>query len=175
MSVKLLLLSVFAVFSLSQLAPNWEVADDYAIKFNTAKAEGTFTGLSGTIVFDPADLAVAKFDVAVDASTIQTGNKTKDKHARKSAWFDVENHPQITFVSSAFRETADGYSVQGDLTIKGTTKQVDIPFTFAEADGGGLFTGSVNVLREDFGLDGPFLFGGLVGDEVAVALRIPVK
>ncbi|MEL7159737.1 MAG: YceI family protein [Bacteroidota bacterium] len=174
MSTKLLLLSILTLLGVSQLAPSWRVADDYAVKFSTTKAEGTFTGLTGTIVFNPADLAAAKFDVSVDAATIQTGNKTKDKHARKSSWFDVENHPRISFVSTVFQQTETGYVVTGELTIKGKTKAVDIPFTFRETASGGLFEGSTKVKREDFGLDGPFLFGGLVGDEVAVALRIPV-
>lgn len=151
-------------------ATDYRPADDYAIQFATEKAEGNFKGLEGTIRFTPDDLNSSSFNVWVDASTINTGNKKKDKHALGESWLDVEKHPKISFVSSDFQKTATGYSVTGQLSIRGVSKQVSIPFTFE----GNVFKGSTTVLREDYGIEGPFLFGGLVGDEIAVRLRVPV-
>ena len=167
----ILLLSGFAAVIL----PSWEITEDYAVRFSTKKAEGTFSDLQGTVKFSPDDLSNSNFAVSVATATIQTGNKSKDKHARGKAWFDAENHPKITFVSSRISTSASGYLVLGDLTIKGITKEVGINFTFEETTSGGLFTGTTTITRADFELDGPFLFGGLVGDEVAVDLKVPVR
>ncbi|MFT5016665.1 MAG: polyisoprenoid-binding protein YceI, partial [Limisphaerales bacterium] len=64
-----------------------------------------------------------------------------------------------------------GYTVDGQLTIHGKSKAVAIPFDFKD----NIFSGELTVNRRDFGIDGPFLFGSLVGDEVLVSLRIPVE
>ena len=150
---------------------SYTIAPDYAIRFDTRGAEGTFTGLTGTVVFDEDDLAGARFDVTVDATTISTGNATKDRHARGDNWFDVERYPEIGFESAAFAKTADGYAVTGSLEMHGVEREVTIPFTFEDD----VFAGALTVDREDYGIDGPFLIGGTVGDEVAITLRVPVE
>ncbi len=155
--------------------PSWNITDDYAVRFSTKKAEGTFSDLQGKVIFDPNNLSGSSFDVSVAAASIQTGNTSKDKHARGGSWFDADNHPRIRFVSTQFTPTADGYTVLGDLSIKGITKPSSIAFSFKQTTTGGLFTGKTNIVRADFALDGPFLLGGLVGDEVAVELRVPVR
>lgn len=151
--------------------PTYEIADDYAVRFDTRGAEGTFSELEGSIAFDPDDLPGSRFDVSVAAATIQTGNDVKDGHARGENWLHAEAHPRIRFASTAFAKTAEGYDVTGDLTLRGVTEEVTIPFTF----GSDVFAGSLTVDREAFGIEGPFLFGGMVGDEVAVELRVPVR
>lgn len=156
------------------LFQDWKLTEDYSIKFSTPKAEGTFTGLKGDIFFSPEDLTTARFDVTVDATTIDTGNRLKNKHARKEAWFNVADYPTIEFESTQVTQSGSRYLASGQLTIKGIQKPVDVPFSFVPDDEGGIFTGTFSIKREDFGLDGPFLFGGLVGDVVEVNLRIPV-
>lgn len=163
-------LLTFLLVLTTAFATDYRVADDFSIQFATAKAEGNFKGLEGTIHFTPEDLSSSSFNVWVDASTINTGNTTKDKHARGEKWLDVENHPRISFVSSSFQKTGDGYLVEGTISIRGVDKQLSIPFSFED----NVFQGTTAVLREDFGIEGPFLFGGLVGDEIAVRLRVPV-
>ena len=152
-------------------AYNWEPTDAYAIKFSTAKVEGSFTDLKGTIDFDAEDLPNANFDVSVATASINTGNKTKDKHAVGESWLNAEAHPRISFQSHSFKKTDAGYSVDGQLSIHGERKAVSIPFTFDN----NVFSGELTVNRHEFGIDGPFLFGGLVGDDVKVSLRIPVE
>lgn len=149
---------------------NYTPTDAYAVKFATAKATGTFRDLQGTIVFDADELAEANFDVSVGTATIQTGNKTQDKHARGGSWLDADQHPRISFKSHGFEATPEGYTVTGQLTIRGESRPVTIPFTF----NGKVFAGQLTVTRQDYGVDGPFLFGGLVGDDVVVELVIPV-
>jgi len=124
-----------------------------------------------TIEFDASDLDASNFDVWVETASISTGNKTKDKHARGGSWLDAEAFPRIGFQSKSFVKTDAGYSVEGQLNIHGVSKTVSIPFTFSD----NVFSGRLTVVREDYGIEGPFLFGGLVGDEIRVLLRIPVE
>jgi polyisoprenoid-binding protein YceI len=165
----LLFLSVLT-FGLGQVSSGWTISSDYAVKFSTKKAEGTFDQLQGTIQFDPSKLSAAKFDVWVATNTIKTGNKTKDKHARGPKWLNAKEHPIISFKSSAFKETDKGYQVNGKLSIHGISKEVSIPFTFTNQ----VFAGSLMVDRQEYGIEGPFLFGGLVGNKIEINLRVPV-
>ncbi len=152
----------------------YTIADDYVIAFDGSGAEGTFRGLSGEIFFDPADLPAARMAVSVDAATIQTGNSTKDTHARGDAWFDVERYPQITYVASEFSRTDQGYLANGTLTLHGVSKPIPLPFTFVPTAETALFVGRMTVDREAFGIKGPWL-AFTVGDEFEIALRVPVK
>ena len=165
--LSLLLPSLLAVYG----ATDYTITDGYRIRFATAKAEGTFSDLSGTVRFDAQDLGNAFFDVSVATASIQTGNSAKDKHARGDSWLNADAHPRISFMSSEFTVADDGYKVTGNLSINGVTRTVTIPFSFTEL----VFTGDLTIDREEYGIDGPFLFGGLVGDEIAVSLRIPVE
>lgn len=156
-------------------AIQWQIADDYEVRFDGSGAKGTFSNLRGTVIFQPDNLADSRMDVRVDVATIDTGNKTKDKHARSADWFDAEAHPHIRFTSQSFAKTTDGYRVRGTLDLHGTERAVDIPFTFEETPTGGLFVGSFTVEREDYGITGPWLRGKFVGSEFDIDLRVPVR
>ncbi|MEM8584713.1 MAG: YceI family protein [Bacteroidota bacterium] len=166
----IILLPAAAILSVS----NWAIADDYTVAFDTGGAEGTFSGIDGEIIFDPSDLGGSSMDVSVQVATIETGNNTKNKHARGESWFGAETYPTIRFVGTDFARSGSGYKVSGDLTLHGTTKQIEIPFTFtSEGSQAGLFEGTFTVNRKDYGIEGNF-WGFLVGKEVEVKLRIPV-
>lgn len=152
---------------------NWTPSADYEVRFRTSSAKGTFSGLEGTIRFNPDDLSQAMMDVRVAVNTISTGNKTKDRHAKNTPWFDAENHPYITFRSSAFEATAEGYKVKGRLELKGVENEIEIPFTFIPDGNSGLFQGSFTVDRKAYGIRGS-AFGFTVGKKVSIDLKIPV-
>jgi len=155
------------------LARNWNIDPGYAIKFSGRRAEGTFSGLSGRIAYDPDDLEHALIDVTVDARTIQTGNSTKDGHARGSSWLDTEKYSVIRFTSTSFERSGDQNVVAGRLELHGVSKPVQIPFRFSPAANGGTFTGTFTINRKDYGIEGNF-FGFAVGDAFEVTLRVPV-
>jgi len=168
--MRTLLLISFLTFGIGQVTSNWNISEGYAVKFSAKKAVGTFDKLQGTVQFDPSDPTTAKFDVWLETASISTGNKTQDKHARGNKWLAAEQYPRISFKSSEFKKTTKGYKVKGQLSIHGVTKEVSIPFAFNDQ----VFTGKLTVNRQDYGIEGPFLFGGLVGDEIAVELLVPV-
>ena len=71
---------------------------------------GDFKGLSGSIKFDPANLAASDFDVSVDANSIDTDIEARDNHLRKAEYFDVAAYPKLSFKSTRLTKTnRDGY------------------------------------------------------------------
>lgn len=164
---------IFSAFTLTTLV-SWNIADDYEIRFEGRGAVGSFSDLDGAIIFDVDNLAQSKMNVSVDVATISTGNKTKDRHARGSNWFDAKKYPKISFQSKEFKKSGNSYEVIGDLNLHGVIKEITIPFTFTNQNSGGLFEGSFTVNRQDYGITGPF-YGFTVADELKVDLKVPVE
>ena len=85
---------------------------------------GGFSGLQGTVVYDPADLNASSVDVTIDTNSLSTGDATRDTHVKSADFLDVEKYPTITFKSKKITKDGDGLKVIGDLTIHGVTKEV---------------------------------------------------
>ena len=134
---------------------------------------GSFSGLDGTIQFDPNNLALSNFDVSVDANTINTDNKIRDNHLRNETYFDVKNYPRIHFVSTTVTASNKGgiLFIFGKLTIKNTTKDISFPFTATLTNEGYLFNGKFKINRKDFGIGGT----STISDELEVSLNILSK
>ncbi len=128
---------------------NWNVAEGYSIKFDGGDPSGEFSGLKGTISFDPADLAASKFDATIDVATINTGNGMKNTHAKSEKWFDADKYPVIKFTSTEITKTAAGYDAKGILEMHGVQKEVVMPFTFAN----NTFTSSFSINRLDYNIN----------------------
>ena len=155
--------SAFTIFK----AQDWKIAENYSVKFTSSDPSGIFTGLKGTVSFDEKNLATSKFDVTVDAASINTGNGMQNTHAKSAQWFDVEKYPVIKFTSSAISKTATGYEAKGSLDIHGVQKEVTIPFNFQD----NTFSGSFEVNRDDFNLNPS---NGKAGKVIKVDLTVPV-
>lgn len=173
----LVLMVVSSIVSNVAAQDRWQIQNNYTIRFDGRGAEGTFRGLTGTIVFDPNKLSASSFDVMLDPATIDTGNDTKDKHARGDSWFHVKKYPEIRFKSESVCRKTDGtgYVTKGKLTLHGTTLEAIIDFTF-ELSGTeeGIFNGRITIDREAYGIDGPWL-SFTVGDDFEVVITVPVK
>jgi len=135
---------------------------------------GDFSGLSGSITFDPANLAASQFDVSIDSKSIDTDIEARDNHIRRAEYLDVATYPKLTLKSTKVTKTnKDGYYyLFANLTIKGVTKEVKFPFTATAKDGGYLFEGSFKINRRDFGVGGSSLS---LGDDLTVSLSVLAK
>jgi len=153
--VLLIQLIGIAAFSQQYKATDTGSSIKFTIKNFGFETGGSFTGLQGTISFDPADVKKDSFDLSVDASTINTDNNMRDSHLRKEEYFDVGKYPRIRFVSSSVSVDKNAhFTVTGQLTIKNTTKEISIPFTATPKDGGYLFTGMFKLNRRDYQVGG---------------------
>jgi len=146
------------------------------------KVRGSFNEFEGTAVLDGANPANSHAEVTIKAASIDTRNAQRDEHLRSNDFLAMQEHPEITFTSTGARQVDDTtFELTGDLTIRGVTKSVTIPFTFegaAKDPFGNLragFEGSVVVNRKDWGVAwNAALEGGgvLVSDRVTLEFEI---
>jgi polyisoprenoid-binding protein YceI len=145
-----------------------------------SKVRGRFTTFSGEIVTgaDPLDSSVTA-EIALDS--IVTGQEQRDAHIRSADFFDVENHPTMTYRSTGVRHDGDGYVVDGQLTLRGVTRDVPLALElngFGPDPYGGTragFTATAEISRSDFGVSyNAAIEGGgvVVGDKVTIQLEI---
>jgi polyisoprenoid-binding protein YceI len=90
-----------------------------------ANSYGRFNDITGTIVFDADQPANSRFSFSVAAESVDTGNDKRDQHLRSGDFFDVANHPTITFESRRVKPLGgDRFEVEGDITLLGNTRSV---------------------------------------------------
>src|SRR4029453_19406167 len=94
-----------------------------------AKALGTFHSFSGEILANADNVSALQVRFVIDAKSIDTNNAKRDTHLRSEDFLSVEKYPTITFVSTAISQDSSGYTVQGDLQLRGITKRLTIPVT----------------------------------------------
>jgi polyisoprenoid-binding protein YceI len=85
---------------------------------------GGFSGVQGTVVYDPENLGASSADVTIDVNTLNTGDANRDAHVKSAEFLDAEKYPTITFKSKSIARDGDGLRVKGDLTVRGVTKEV---------------------------------------------------
>ncbi|MCL6516069.1 YceI family protein [Alicyclobacillus sp.] len=156
---------------------------DFSIKHMViSRVKGTFHTFDAVIEADPEDLTTATIEFTVDVASVDTRNADRDNHLRSADFFDVENHPKMTFKATRIVKKSEGeYEVTGDLTIRGVTRPETFLVTY-EGQGkdpwGGVragFSAHGTINRTDYGLkwNTPLETGGvLVGDQVQVSLEI---
>ena len=95
------------------------------------KVRGSFNEFEGSGYFDAENPSASHLRLTVQAASIDTRNADRDGHLKSNDFFDMETHPEITFVSTAVEAISDDeYRVTGDLTIKGVTKPVTVDFEY---------------------------------------------
>jgi polyisoprenoid-binding protein YceI len=87
--------------------------------------KGRFSDVQGTVVLDEQDVTRSRVDVVIETGSIDTRDERRDAHLRSADFFDVEKHPHMTFVGRRVERAAgDGLRLVGDLTIRGTTREI---------------------------------------------------
>ena len=90
-----------------------------------SNVRGEFSKVTGTIVYDADNPSASKINAEIDVSTISTREPQRDEHLKSGDFFDVARYPSIIFASKDVAATGpDSFEVAGDLTIRGTTRQV---------------------------------------------------
>ena len=153
MKKSVFLFALFIVFSITTaFAQNINTAAS-SVKFEIGNmwvntVEGTFTGMTGTIQFDPANLSAAHFNVCIDAASVKTDSQERDDHLRTADFFDVAKYPKICLVSKKIERQGEGFRFIGDLTMHGVTREVAFNFSYA----GNKFIGHLEVKRLDYNI-----------------------
>ena len=138
-----------------------------------SKVRGQFKDVEGTVtVGEP--FSTSQVTATVQLASIETGSADRDAHLKGADFFDVENNPVMTFVSTEVSED----TLKGDLTIKGVTRPVefDLEFGGVATDPWGNtkagFEAQTEINRKDFGLEWNV---ALEGGGVLVSEKIKVK
>ncbi|ASU36478.1 YceI family protein [Mucilaginibacter xinganensis] len=148
-----------------------------AITFKTRNmgigVEGKLSGLQAEVHFNPADPSASTIEASVDANSINTDNSSRDEHLRDANYFDVAHYPKITLKSVSIKhKSGDSYTGEFNLTIKGKTKALDIPFTCTQTGNTTAFKGGFKINRLDFGIGGSSL---ILSNEITVSIDAEVK
>jgi polyisoprenoid-binding protein YceI len=146
-----------------------------------SNVRGQFGKLTGEVSYDPERPEQTRLSVTVDVASIDTREEKRDAHLRSADFFDAEGHPHMTFVSRQARRRGEGLELVGDLTIRGTTREVtlaidDITPEHTDPWGGRRIgaTARGKIRRSDFGMrwNAALEAGGvLVGDEVKIEIE----
>jgi polyisoprenoid-binding protein YceI len=179
-----MLLGVIALGTVSQLkAQSWKVDPAHSSILFSAKhngisfVHGRFDKFEGAVEGgSKSDFSGAKVTFSAEVQSINTNVAPRDRHLRSADFFDVENHPTLSFESTSFKKTGGNtYEVVGNLTMRGNTKEVTLVATHIGSTKGRngndvvgfQLTGEVN--RNDFGVSGA---GGSVAPIIAFECNI---
>ena len=120
---------------------------------------GRFNTKTGRLSVDPENLENSSVTVTVQTASIDTAVEPRDNHLRSADFFEVEKYPEMTFKSTGIRKIGSSYVADGDLTIKGVTKNKSIWFKFygpIDAGNGkkriGIVAVPFTINRQDFGV-----------------------
>jgi len=142
----------------------------FVIKNMGTNVEGTLKGLKGKISFNPKKPAASLFDVTVEVQTVDTDNKRRDDHLKRSDFFDVEKYPVIAIKTSSIQSKGnDIYFAKAVLTMHGISKNIQFDFIAKPVQGGYNFKGTFSVDRKEFGIGGNSM---TMGDNVKVNLDV---
>lgn len=92
--------------------------------------KGQFNDFSGSVTANDDTFENAQITFTAQTASISTNNADRDGHLKSGDMFDAENFPTLSFVSTSFTKTNDGFNINGDITIKGVTKPITLSATF---------------------------------------------
>jgi len=166
-----------------QIDPKHSDAQFAVTHLMISTVRGEFHGINGTVVYDDADVSKSSVNVTIDATTVDTREPDRDKDLKSDHFFDVANHPTMTFKSTRVESAGPGkLKVTGDLTLRGVTKPVVLEVTVPKApikDPWGLqrtaVSATTKINRQDFGVSWNKKLdsgGVVVSDEVEITLDV---
>lgn len=184
------MLSFFMIFSIelvyAEMARYNVDMDHSTVGFSVShmtvsKTTGRFTDFTGFIDLDPETVAVKALEANIKTASVTTNHKKRDTHLKGPDFFDVKKYPTMMFKMKSYKKTGDEYTVLGDLTLHGVTKEITLvgnlngvnkdPWGSIRAG----FSASGKINRKDFGMVWNKVLdnGGLVvGDDVIITLDI---
>jgi len=164
--------------ALAAPAPRWSVDAGSKLGFTGKMSGEAFNGAfrrwSAQIAFDPKNLPASKAEVSIDVASAATGDADRDQAMPTDDWFAAGKFPHATFVTRAFKDLGGGrYQAIGDLTIRGVSHPVVLPFTLVIAGDTARMNGQVALNRGAFGIgQGKWAAGDTVDTQVAVTIAL---
>jgi polyisoprenoid-binding protein YceI len=193
MKKAILLVAMAALSLISALGQvsSWDIdpahsAAHFAVRhMMVSNVRGAFSKVTGTITLDEKDITKSSVEATIDATTVDTREPQRDTHLRSADFLDVAKFPTISFKSTqVLKGSGDKLKVNGDLTLHGVTKQVELevePLSPPIKDQRGNMKSGVSaatkISRKEFGLvwNRVLEAGGVaVSDEVSIELELEI-
>lgn len=183
----LALLAIVSVPARAAAAPEWTIDPNhstisFSVRHILSQVTGTFDRFTGSLMFDPANLAGSHVSIEFPIASVNTRNAQRDGHLQTADFFDAATYPTMKFVGDTFiRMGGRRYAVVGRLTIKGVTRRVVLPFEYRRAVNHPMkpdhvITGThitLKILRSQFGVGtGSYAETAVIGDEVAITIDL---
>ncbi len=150
------------------------VSQDISFKIKNAgiTVNGTFEGGHTELVFSPDQLSGSSLKARVEVKTIKTGIGLRDEHLKGETYFFADSFKTINVESKSLYIKDNNYAGLFNVTIKGVTKQIEIPFEFNPFANEAIIRGTFKLNRRDFGLGGKSI---TMADEVTINIEIKAK
>lgn len=174
----LFLLAFMMMASSPALSNSWTVTpEESRLGFETtqmgASFEGSFNEFKASITFDPQDLASSVVDIVIPIASVDTQSADRDSNIVKPEWFDAATYPEARFVTKSITAAGEGYKAVADLTMRGVTKTVELPFMVKIDGNQASAQGEVSVIRQDYGIgQGEWVADTVVGSTVRIFFDI---
>lgn len=142
-----------------------------------SEVEGKFTDFSLALQYDAADLSRSSVAASIEVASIDTGVADRDTHLRSEDFFDAARFPQLRFVSTTIEKRGEGWLARGNLTMRGVTKPIELPFTLkVQKEGSEAFlialSADLEIDRDDWGISWRHDIEAFVSDRVKIRLRL---
>ena len=172
---------VYAEMARYNVDPDHSTVGFSVTHMTVSKTTGRFMDFTGFIEMDTDSMTVKAIEANIKTESVNTNHKKRDEHLKTEDFFDVKKYPAMTFKMKSYHKTGDEYTVIGDLTLHGVTKEISLvgnlngvnkdPWGNMRAG----FTAKGKINRKDFGINWNKVLdngGLLVGDEVLLTLDI---
>ncbi|MCG8563353.1 MAG: YceI family protein [Hyphomicrobiales bacterium] len=134
---------------------------------------GRFERFTAHIAFEPSQPDRTRIDVTIDTASTKTGQAEVDQGLKGADWFDVARFPETRFRAADSRGAGNGrFELLGELTIRGTTQPLVVPFTLEQKSRHATARGEATVQRSRFGIGPASVAGVTIGDDVTIRLKI---
>lgn len=140
-----------------------------------AAARGNFGDVSGTIMFDQADVSNSSVAVEIRASSVDTNLKARDGHLASPDFFNAAEFPKLTFKSTSVEKTGENTgTITGELTMLGVSKAITLDAVFNKGEGNKIgFSATAEITPGDFGMSKVAGFG--MGPTVHITIDLEAK
>jgi len=153
--ITLFTLSIFNLYAQQRSQNKTETKVDFKIKNFGVDVKGSFSEVDIVSYFDPSNIDDSYINAIIKVSSINTGNVKRDEHLFKEDFFDVDNFKYIKLESSKIEKISEtSYILEGELTIKNTSKLISIPLELTENDDSLLIKSNFIIKRKDYSVGG---------------------
>lgn len=146
---------------------------DFNYKQTGSRVYGTFGEFAAKLDFDTANIAAAHTEITIKLDSVDAGSQDATDELKTPDWFNTETFPVARFESSKITALGDErYRVEGRLTLKGVTREIEAEMSLKAESGIGVFNGQLVLKRDDFEIGSGAWANGMVSNEINIHFRV---